>query len=405
VLAIISAPGSRGDVNPMIAIGRQLRSDGFDVLISLAEPYAPLADAAGLTPVVVIGKEEFDTALASPKIWTPVGGARAVIRLLVKRFLRPHFQLIQQHHRPGQTVLVSHPLDLSSRIYRDLDVSTPLIDVHLAPTVLRMPASPTRITPWSLEPRRPAWLIKTAHWFADRLILDPLTAGPVNQLRAEYSLPPVKRVFHQWWLSPDKIIAMYPKWFAPETEVFSPRLVHAGFPLADLDQSSAEVSVQGRPFVFTAGTANHHCRAFFQRAADACVQLNHPGLLLSTFADNFPQHLPSLVRTESYLSLAAVLPQAAAIVHHGGIGTTSQALAAGTPQLIRPMAFDQFDNASRVMRLGCGTWLRNDNNLAASLQQILDGVFHDGCKQAAGRFTTASAVQFAAREVKSLLPL
>jgi rhamnosyltransferase subunit B len=388
----------------MIAIGQQLRSGGFEVLISLAEPYAPLAAAAGLTPVVVVGKEEFDAALASPEIWTPVGGARAVIRLLVNRFLRPHFQLIQQHHRPGQTVLVSHPLDLSSRIYRDLDVSTPLIDVHLAPTVLRMPASPPRMTPWSLEPRRPAWLIKTAHWFADRLILDPLTAGPVNQLRAEHSLPPVNRVFHQWWLSPDKIIAMYPKWFAPETEVFCPRLVHAGFPLADLDQSAGiNVNVHGRPFVFTAGTANHHCQAFFQRAADACVRLNHPGLLLSTFADNFPQHLPPLIRTESYRSLAAVLPQAAAIVHHGGIGTTSQALAAGTPQLIRPMAFDQFDNATRVMRLGCGTWLRNDNNLTASLRQILEGVFRDRCNETAGKFTSASAVQLAASEVTSML--
>jgi len=66
------------------------------------------------------------------------------------------------------------------------------------------------------------------------------------------------------------------------------------------------------------------------------------------------------------------LPHCAAIVHHGGIGTTSQALAAGIPQLIRPMAFDQFDNANRIEKLGCGRWLRNDRNLANELQQILD---------------------------------
>ena len=35
----------------------------------------------------------------------------------------------------------------------------------------------------------------------------------------------------------------------------------------------------------------------------------------------------------------------------------SQALRAGVPQVVRPMAFDQFDNAERVQRLGCGTWL------------------------------------------------
>ena len=46
--AILSAPGSRGDVNPMIAIGRNLKRLGYDVVISVAAPYAQLAEEAGL---------------------------------------------------------------------------------------------------------------------------------------------------------------------------------------------------------------------------------------------------------------------------------------------------------------------------------------------------------------------
>ena len=42
----------------------------------------------------------------------------------------------------------------------------------------------------------------------------------------------------------------------------------------------------------------------------------------------------------------------AAFVHHGGIGSSAQGLAAGVPQLIQPMAFDQYDNALRLRRLG-----------------------------------------------------
>jgi UDP:flavonoid glycosyltransferase YjiC (YdhE family) len=53
-----------------------------------------------------------------------------------------------------------------------------------------------------------------------------------------------------------------------------------------------------------------------------------------------------------------VLPHAAAFVHHGGIGTTAQAFAAGIPQLVRPLAHDQPDNARRVLRLGAGEILR-----------------------------------------------
>jgi rhamnosyltransferase subunit B len=46
------------------------------------------------------------------------------------------------------------------------------------------------------------------------------------------------------------------------------------------------------------------------------------------------------------------LPRMAALVHHGGIGSCAQGLAAGVPHLIRPMAFDQFDNSRRLARLG-----------------------------------------------------
>ena len=48
------------------------------------------------------------------------------------------------------------------------------------------------------------------------------------------------------------------------------------------------------------------------------------------------------------------MPRAGALVHHGGIGTLSQGLAGGVPQVVMPMGFDQFDNAARLERLGVG---------------------------------------------------
>jgi rhamnosyltransferase subunit B len=65
-----------------------------------------------------------------------------------------------------------------------------------------------------------------------------------------------------------------------------------------------------------------------------------------------PATLPDGVVHTNYAPFDALPPRAAAVVHHGGIGTLSEALAAGVPQLIQPMAFDQFDNASRACRLG-----------------------------------------------------
>lgn len=60
----------------------------------------------------------------------------------------------------------------------------------------------------------------------------------------------------------------------------------------------------------------------------------------------------------AYAPFSLLMPRVAAIVHQGGIGTTHQALRSGRPQLIVPHLGDQFDNAERVRRLGCGAVMR-----------------------------------------------
>lgn len=404
--AILSAPGSRGDVNPMIAIGKRLRQLGHDVVISLAEPYADVAAGAGLDVEPIIHRDRFTEVLSDANVWKPFRGGRAVLRNMAAEFLPLHDEVIRRYHVPGQTVLVAHPLDLASRVFRDADASTPMVSVHLAPAILRTYHAPPRMSPWWFEISRPAWAVKAAYRLIDLVYADPLLAAPVNRLRATYSLAPIRRVMDDWWPSPDRILAMYPDWFAPATRGFAPQLVHCGFPLADVDGGDFSAPTN-RPIVFTSGTAHHHCRRFFQQAVRACVALNQPGLLLSTYAENFPEDLPPSVRTMAYASLGLLLPQSSAMVHHGGIGTTSQGLAAGIPQVIRPLAFDQFDNATRVESLGCGVWLRSDRLLADTLQRVLRWHVADpqmsSLREIAMRLHGTDATAHAAAEIEKLM--
>jgi rhamnosyltransferase subunit B len=355
----------------MIAIGRRLREAGHEVVISLAEPYADVAADAGLDVEVVIGHQQFTEALGNPHVWKPIRGPLQVFRTVVSEFLERHRDVIERYHVPGQTVLVSHPLDLASRIFRDAHPDTPLASVHLQPVILRTLDDPPKLSGWWFEMSRPQWLMRATYWLIDTVAVDPTIRTPINRMRSEYGMKPLRRPLNHWWHSPDLILAMYPDWFSPATKSFLPQLRHCGFPLQD-NSTDDFVLPQDRPIVFTSGTAHHHCRTFFDAAVKACLQLKRPGLLLSTFPENFPAELPESVRAMPYMSFTRLLPHCAAIVHHGGVGTTSQALAAGIPQLIRPMAFDQFDNANRIEKLGCGRWLRNDRELANELQQILD---------------------------------
>ncbi len=402
MLAILSAPGSRGDVNPMVAIGKELRARGFDVVISLAEPYAEVAADAGLVPEPVIGRNEFDELLGRPEMWRPISGMRGILREVAGKFVPLHWDVIRRHHRPGKTVLVAHPLDFASRTHRDWDPTTPLASVHLAPSMLLDPYDPPRMSPWWFEVRRPAWAVAAAFWMAEHLLLHPCYREQLNSHRCSLGLAPIKRPLKSWWLSPDRIVLMYPDWFGAKNHSLDHRFVHAGFPLADHSSAGVELRVK-QPIVFTCGTAHQHSESFFRDAVSVCERLDRNGVLLTSHAENLPSNLPDRVQALGYVPLGELLRQSAAIVHHGGIGTTSQGLAAGVPQLIRALAYDQFDNATRVEKLGVGRWLKHDRDLESLLQFLLaDSATHERCSEIKLKLAGISGAERAADAIISL---
>ena len=106
-----------------------------------------------------------------------------------------------------------------------------------------------------------------------------------------------------------------------------------------------------------------------------------------------------------YAPFSAVLPRAAALVHHGGIGTAAQALAAGRPQLGMPMTFDQPDNAARLERLGVGRWLPPNRFSGAAVARELRGLPESAavsrqCGEVARRFDGIDPVASTCRIVE-----
>ena len=86
----------------------------------------------------------------------------------------------------------------------------------------------------------------------------------------------------------------------------------------------------------------------------AAQRLGRRAVLLTPHREQVPASLPPDMLWLPYVPLRTLLPRAAALVHHGGIGTTAEALRAGVPQVIVPLAYDQFDNAARVEALAAG---------------------------------------------------
>ena len=105
-----------------------------------------------------------------------------------------------------------------------------------------------------------------------------------------------------------------------------------------------------------------------------------------------------LVASAPYYEL---FPKCRVLVHSGGIGTTAQALRSGKPQVIIPFAFDQFDNAERVVRLGCGIELskreaRTPENILKAIARA--GTLAENAQKMKDRFS-ANGAEIAANTI------
>jgi vancomycin aglycone glucosyltransferase len=80
----------------------------------------------------------------------------------------------------------------------------------------------------------------------------------------------------------------------------------------------------------------------------------------------------------------ALFPKVAAIVHHGGAGTTTAAARAGKPQVIVPHLYDQHYWAHRVRQLGVGSSGPTRESLGVeTLTPVLQECLSSGIAQAA----------------------
>ncbi len=115
--------------------------------------------------------------------------------------------------------------------------------------------------------------------------------------------------------------------------------------------------VEGRHNVFCSlGTLQGGRLPIFRIVAEACrdrgvaLTIAHGGKLDASEAAS----LPGNPAVETFVPQRAVIGTASAVVTHGGLNTVLDALAAGVPLIVVPLAFEQGATAARVARTGAG---------------------------------------------------
>ena len=411
---ILIAIGSSGDVHPLLGIAEELARRNHEVIVLTNPRFESLVKRLGFEFRPLGKAAEFDAVADDPDVWHRVRGVRLLVKWAIVHTLRPCYETLRELYIPDQTVVAAPLTAFGARIAQE-SFGIPLATIHLQPVVFRSVYDTPSIPPMLTGGRVPHWLKRFQYYLADRILVDPLLNRETNAFRAELGLQPVHRFMNRWCHSPDCVIGLFPDWYAPMQVDWPPNCHLTGFPLWDESvvarqdgQLQKFLDAGAPPIVFTPGSEMRHGRDFFQVAVAASDQLDQRAILLSKYRSHIPTDLPAGIMHFPYVPFSELLPQAAALVHHGGIGSTAQALAAGIPQLIMAMAFDQPDNANRVHRLGVGEGLFRHEFQVTKVKSLLERLLgceeiSVRCNQVAARFEAGRPREEAADRIEQLL--
>ncbi|MET0624309.1 MAG: glycosyltransferase [Pyrinomonadaceae bacterium] len=385
---VLVTKGTNGDLFPFLGIGKALKARGHDVVVVTNWYGEQEVSKAGLDFVALDNPDEvpsyeeqttLDGLSAPADELMLVGshtaaphasggdageGARrlSVFGMPLKRGLLEYEAISGQCRRAEKkdTVLVVNYVAFFSARHVADALGLPVAAVFIAPSMF------------------PQWVLDLS--FFDELYTH--VGGDLNRIRAEVGLPPV-RDWRAWLLDADRMLGLWAGWFAPEGFGAGREVTPIGFPSDPVAPGEVPAEVArdfdpaDPPLLITHGTSIPAKSDFFAAAAEACRLAGVPALLVCKHERLIPSELPERVKWHRYVPFGRLMPHVRGIIHHGGIGTCGQALAAGIPQLVLALGYDRADNAARLQSLGVAEALTplqwRAEVLADSLRRLLGG--------------------------------
>jgi rhamnosyltransferase subunit B len=402
---VIVLLGSAGDVFPFMPVAKAARARGFTVTVLASRLFEDVAVGAGLGFHALFEEEESMRMLAHPDLWHPRRGVNAVWSMTLPILERvPAF--IAGLPADAPCVVLTHPMGLpAAAIAKAARPDLRLVTAFLAPSNLSSCHDPMMVGELFVPPWVPMALRRWLLGLVERKMIDPGTLPDLNRARAAAGLAPVTNFWQYVQHTGDAAIGLFPAWFAPRQPEWPRPFHHAGFQLYDpapdapfSPELTAFLAQGEAPIVFAPGTAYLQGEHYFRSALAATRKLGRRAIFLTRFPEQLPPDLPPNVLWQAFVPLHRLLPHAALLVYHGGVGTMAEALRAGVPQLVVPCAFDQFDHARRIAALGVGAVLSRRFLWAGSLARAMSRVLaaptvRARCSELSSRFDAGSNVE------------
>ncbi|QIV82988.1 glycosyltransferase [Mycolicibacterium frederiksbergense] len=355
--------GSRGDIEPLLALALELQNQGAEALVCAPPDFTELLTAAGV-PMVPTG----------PSVRELVHVQKATHKdapALAADLVASQFETLETA-RTCDAIVATGLMPAGMRSIAEL-VEVPYRCVMFTPQVL--PSPDYRPLPRPGKPFPEDETDNQVLWDLDAEKVQVLYGPALNEHRKARGLAPIDNVrdhtfTHTPWLASDPVLSplhAHPgfdvvqtgAWIVPDERPLTPDLeafldsgsppVYVGFGSVTAPERAAEVAIEairahGRRVLIGSGWAG------LTTADPDCFVIGE-------------------------VNQQALFPRVAAVVHHGGAGTTTTAARAGAPQVVIPQIVDQPYWAGRAADLGIGVAHHDQtptvHSLTAALRLVL----------------------------------
>jgi UDP:flavonoid glycosyltransferase YjiC (YdhE family) len=351
--------GSRGDVQPFLALAVGMKNAGYEVKIAAPHRFGEWVQKYGIPFIPLAGDPEVISQRLNEAGQNPLAMVDAMMTYVVSIA----DQVIQQSYEACKdTDLIVHSFLFTTGAHsfaRTLGI--PDISLQTFPIF-----APTKqIAPVFLPRVKIGWLRYFLHWLAMQIFWYAGNMGYRKILREHPDLPTIKL---HWPFSNEKNFHKSPLIFA-----FSPKVIPrapewnlehiyiSGYlflenETATLSKALLEFINQGdAPICISFGSMIHRSLpGIIQTILQGCKESEKRVVLLSGWEEiNLPASDQNIF-TAKEAPHEQLFPKCSLIIHHGGAGTTAAALRAGVPSLVIPFGADQLYWGLRVNELGIG---------------------------------------------------
>jgi len=367
---LLSTIGTRGDVQPLVALAVELRGLGHEAHLCVPPDFREWVEGLGF-PVTAVGPL-LRTAAAAPSEGAAPPSPEQMDRL-ARGLVTAQFETISKAAEGCDAVVAATALQVAARSVAEVK-GIPYVFVAYCPAVV---PSPHHLPPFM--PGRPSDEVgNRALWEWDAARFKMSFGGALDAHRASLGLPPVGEdvrghiLTDRPWLAADPALAPWP---GPEGGV-----VQTGaWVLPDERPLPAELEeflAAGEPPVYLGlGSRMHASQDLVEAAVGAARALGRRVIVSRGWSDLSAADDADCL-TIGDVDHGKLFGRVAAVVHHGGAGTTTAAARAGTPQVVLPEAYDQFYWARLLEDLGIGAGHPLVAPTADSLAGVLEQALH-----------------------------